>query len=97
MPRTQNPRTAAEVAAAESQTVDDFRQSAAYRKGVDDGTIIDPRKTGPNVDAGLEEGDVTADPTISSVAGAAYNPGVNTTAMPSPDAASAASSKKAAK
>lgn len=83
MPKNPNPRTAHEAAAELGMSVADFRDTDEYEKAVDDGSVNDPRRTGPNVDAGLEPGDVTADPTISSVAGAAYNPGVNTMAMPS--------------
>lgn len=83
MPDNPNPRTVHEAAAEHGLTIEDYRKTSLYEDAVRDGLVEDPRRTGPNVDAGLEPGDVTADPTISSVAGADYNPGVNTVASAS--------------
>ena len=83
------PRLAHEVAAQFGVSVEDMRRDTptddsnlkdarkAYLDGLADGSVEDARRTGPNVDAGLVAGDVTADPTISSVAGADYDPNVN--------------------
>jgi hypothetical protein len=68
VPRNPNPRAVWEAAAIAGVSVDDYRKSDAYRKALKDGSVEDPPSTGPSVDSGLVDGDVTVDPGLSGPA-----------------------------
>lgn len=74
MPDKPNPRLVQEAAAELGMSVEDYRDTSEYAASVEDGSIVDPPKTGPNVDAGLVPGDVTVDPGVAAAPPAEVEP-----------------------